>query len=266
MKWIRCLLLVSVLLPVQISSAATEYDQLVSQISPTKLHFVAEEWDGLTLENGTGLYWEILRLVYEPLGFEIRFQLMPFKRAIRMVQGFYVDGTVGEWYYRDNGLLYPIRHLVVEEVYALMKKGTVRQWQGFSSLTGKKVGWLRGYNLIEEENYDFELIESRSFDGYKGAMDYLERDVIDIWMDVLEPIDNNVRLQKIRNSITNLDHDESKYDLHVFNEVAQEVYAVFRNTTRSERLIEVFDKRMIELHESGELQKLYQKWGINYPY
>ena len=43
------------------------------------------------------------------------------------------------------------------------------------------------------------------------------------------------------------------------------LYVAFSKTQKSNKLIELFDCRMDELRESGELEKLYNKWEIPMP-
>jgi polar amino acid transport system substrate-binding protein len=41
--------------------------------SPTEIILASEEWANATNRDGTGLYWDIFRAVYEPVGIKTRF-------------------------------------------------------------------------------------------------------------------------------------------------------------------------------------------------
>ncbi|MBD3306105.1 hypothetical protein GF339_06935 [candidate division KSB3 bacterium] len=42
-------------------------------------------------------------------------------------------------------------------------------------------------------------------------------------------------------------------------------YMAFADTPRSARLIAIYDQRIPELIESGELQQIFERWGAEYP-
>ncbi len=42
----------------------------------------------------------------------------------------------------------------------------------------------------------------------------------------------------------------------------RKLFVVFAKTERSEELIRIFDSRMTQLAESGEIEKIYVKWGL----
>lgn len=45
---------------------------------------------------------------------------------------------------------------------SVLTKNTSAPWQGLSSLTGKRVGWLKDYDVIIEEQRGFTLREYRT--------------------------------------------------------------------------------------------------------
>ena len=42
----------------------------------TFVHLVSEEWTGGTNKDGTGLYWELARAVYEPLNIRLQSEIV----------------------------------------------------------------------------------------------------------------------------------------------------------------------------------------------
>lgn len=49
------------------------------------VRFITEEWPGYTEKDGTGLYWEVLKTVYEPVAIKIEYTLVPWNRAKKTV-------------------------------------------------------------------------------------------------------------------------------------------------------------------------------------
>src|SRR5690554_5285993 len=58
---------------------------------------VAPEWEGFTNKDGSGLYWELLRAIYEPVGITVKTANVPWNRAMKMVTKYSVyNAIVGE--------------------------------------------------------------------------------------------------------------------------------------------------------------------------
>ena len=94
----------------------------------TTIHFASEEWEGFTNADGTGLYWDIFRMIYEPVGISVQFEIVPYIRATKMVQDQQADAAVAVYFDEFDQALFPIRHFDYDVVSALFKKGNVGAW------------------------------------------------------------------------------------------------------------------------------------------
>lgn len=56
---------------------------------------VAQEWTGQTNADGSGLYFELLKKIYTPLGITVNTSIVPFDRAIMMLREKTSDASVG---------------------------------------------------------------------------------------------------------------------------------------------------------------------------
>ncbi|NJL58377.1 MAG: hypothetical protein HC887_00720 [Desulfobacteraceae bacterium] len=52
------------------------------------------------------------------------------------------------------------------------------------------------------------------------------------------------------------------YQVETLN--GQKTYMSFAKTPKSDKLIEIYDRRIMVLFKSGELQKMYEKWDIKF--
>lgn len=102
----------------------------------------------LTIENGQarGLFIDIVTQAIENLGFSVRIQALPFKRAVKYVQFEKADGIIGIGYQRDLGDIIafppgaasavesPFRILQVDNVLVSPKSHGKVQIKGFDSI------------------------------------------------------------------------------------------------------------------------------------
>jgi polar amino acid transport system substrate-binding protein len=104
-------------------------------------------WEKQTNEDGTGLFFEIIRSVYEPKGIKMIFEIVPWKRAENMVALNRADAMlcVAEQNIGDQlSTQYPIYG---DSVVGVFKKENTAKWNGKKSLEGMRAIWLRGYDM-----------------------------------------------------------------------------------------------------------------------
>ncbi len=217
---------------------------------------VCSEWNNYTNKDGTGAYWEILKSVYEPVGIKVKTMTMPWKRAVSKTKSKKVDAIVGVYYEANaTDFLYPKWHISVEDpVVAIFKKGNITNWHslGIKSLEGKKVVWIRGY--------DFNLNLLKGIGAFKQeitkisqGLKLIERGRADVFLDYETDIKHEAM-----NLNFNLDKDYEIKEAKIGNKL----YVAFAKTEKSKDLIGIFDNKMALLSKTGEIEKIYVKWGF----
>ncbi len=216
---------------------------------------VCEEWSGFTNKNGTGVYWEIIKAIYEPVGVKVNTKVMPWKRADNIVLLKKADAIVGDYFYKKQSgknYLYPKWHISVEDPIVVFFKNDKVSWKknGIKSLAGKKVGWIRGYDYhkkkwlnVKVKKYELtnlsQGVKMLSANRIFGLIDY-EKSVKQAG-------------KKLGLNIKNLEMKTMK--------LGNKLFLKFSNTDRSKKLIKIFDKQMTKLVKSRKIQKIYSKWG-----
>ena len=209
---------------------------------------VAPVWEGYTNKDGSGLYWDIFRAIYEPAGIKVATKNVPWNRAMKMVAKYHTyNAIVGEYRDSQEQVIFPIYPIDVEYMSALSKNKTGFKWQGLESLRGTTVGWIKDYDVIVKSKRNFKLKEFRNIEqGVKmlnaGKIDFL----IDEWDEIAAVIQKN----------------KMKSEIYLINEMPEgtDVYAAFSIDNLSRELIAIYNERIPELMESGELSKIYEKW------
>lgn len=221
-----------------------------------KINIVAPELEGGATNDGSGIYFELLKLIYSPLGIIVKTDIAPFIRVNMLLAKNKTDASVS-FYSTEvailNGLDYyktPKSPINTERLTAIFKNNS-DEWSFPNSLKGKRVAWMDGYNYEKgiPVNYEYQKITSQ-LQGLKllqmGRIDYY--------------LDNEF---DIKRTIKESNFDTKQYSMQLILEY--KLYVAFSKTQKSNKLIELFDCRMDELRESGELEKLYNKWEIPMP-
>ena len=92
-----------------------------------------------------GYVVEILRTVFEPKGYKIDYQIMPWKRAIAEGEKGTIQGIIGASKTDAPTYTYPEETIGVSDSFFFVKKGSAWKYTGIDSLKGKLLGIASGY-------------------------------------------------------------------------------------------------------------------------
>jgi len=239
------MIILAILMPAQVSA-----EEPVTQIT-----FASEEWKNATHSDGTGLYWDIFREVYEPEGIKINPIIRSYSGSVAMVKRQKADAVVGAYIDEIQEAYYPKWHFAVDVVQVIFKKDKIAQWKGQESLKGKKVSWIKGYALDE---YLDVPVEKNEFEDRKGALRALDKGRYDFFMDAQGDL-----IDALKSGII----DTSKYRIETVKQL--NLYLAFVKNDKGKKYQEIFDKNFPKLVESGKIKALYDKWkngNFTYPF
>ena len=215
------------------------------------IHLVSEAWEHVTNQDGTGLAWELFRMIYEPLGIQVKFDIVSYSRATYMVQHRRADASVGVYLNEYDHVLFPNMHYLQDRVLAIFKKGTVRTWQGETSLRGD-VGWVRGYAF---DKYLSVCVNFYEIDSRQAGLKRLQRGNLDFFLDTEVELYGALE-----------EGDVDPVDFQIEQVIALNVYLAFADNERGRTLMKMFDERTTQLVQSGALKPLYARWKQPYPF
>lgn len=240
-----------------ISSIALSADKVQvlqgkSSDDPNTISICTPEWPSYTEKSGNGLYHILWRKVFVESGIKLDIHYMPFKRCFSAFQ--LASNTMDTYSagYAVPELIIPKWHLGVDVLTVAYRKDTIDQWQGERSMKDKVVSWERGYQF---DNFGIVNVPVKlhEYDSGKlaSALQMLVYGRIDFLIDYSNTIEQSL------NSV------EGKEWLAVEKDALKgpKYYMVFAPTKKGERLARLWDKKMAEMHRSGELTKLYKKYG-----
>lgn len=209
--------------------------------------FASEEWTDATNRDGTGLYWDIFRAVYEPAGVKVNFIIRSYEGSINLVTTNKADAVVGSYKDEIKGMLYSNDAFDADSIVALFKKGTVSNWQGKESLKGKTVAYVKGYSIAQ---YLGVPVEQKEFDTRENILQVLDKGRVDFYLENEDDLDQVLELGIV---------DKNKFQKEPVMDLG--LYLAFPNNDKGKTLKAIFDEAYPKLKASGEIQKLLTKWN-----
>lgn len=205
--------------------------------------FLSEEIDDLANKDGSGLYFDIVRKIYEPLNIKVVVKTYPYNRCVLLVKQKKADAWLGSYIDEEDFALYPKYYFDEDDVTAMYKKDKFPIFEGIKSLEGKNVGWLREYGY--EEYIDIDIIKHER-NNRKAILYSLEADRFDVYLDANYDMEEAIKKYKI---------DVSKYSFYEL--LSLKLYPAFSKDDRGEKLKIMWDKRFKEVLEDGSLRELF---------
>jgi polar amino acid transport system substrate-binding protein len=214
----------------------------------TSINLVTEEWEDCTNADGSGLYFDIFRAVFEPEGIKVAYQFMPYARSVETVQAKKADAVVGTYKDEVEGAVYPKWHFSADDVSALTLKGGPVKIANEKSLQGKRVAWLRGYDY---DDYIDQKMTVTVLDKRENAVNMLLRKRIDVFLD--NPWDTTATIEEMK-------LDMKQFDLKVIKYL--DLFLAFSGTEKGRALAKIWDKNIKKLIDSGKLKALFEEYDM----
>ena len=157
------------------------------------------------------------------------------------------NAIVGEYVDSEEQVIFPKYAIDIEFMSLLSKNTSGVKFTGIASLKGKRVGWIKDYDVIVESKRDFTLREFRNIElGIEllnaGKIDYL----IDDWDEIAAAM-----------KAGNLNNQE--YTVDPMPE-GKDIYTAFSDDNISRELVAIYNERIPVLAKSGKLNAIYKKW------
>lgn len=209
---------------------------------------VSETWTRYTQEGGRGVAWDLLRAVYEPAGVRLRIANEPYTRAVGLVLRGEADAWVGAYRGEIDEALYPRWPYDVDPIAVLsLKDNPPPPLEGLSRF---RLSWMRGYAFAR---YFPTLTPHSELQRRTSVLPMLLNHRVDYF------IDSRPELEEMLAGAGAL-----AAEYRITDVTRLPLYLGFSDSPRGRELLALFDRRMRQLHASGELERIFARW--NWPY
>ncbi|WP_068829067.1 substrate-binding periplasmic protein [Pseudomonas sp. BMS12] len=217
---------------------------------PTDIQLISEYWPGHTNPDGSGVAWEIMRAVFEPVGVTVHLRNEPYMRSIGLVQRGEADAWLGSYPNEvSERVFYPQHPYDADRILALGLATQARPT--LETLQRYHLIWVRGYGYEEylPGPLRFQEIERRN-----GILDMLARGRADFYIDASTEVDEVLAGSQ----------EPERFRSYALTRLP--LYPGFADTARGRTLAALYDRRMAELVRSGSLRPIFSRWQQPYPF
>jgi polar amino acid transport system substrate-binding protein len=210
---------------------------------------VADEWEDYTAADGSGYWFDLLRLVYEPAGHALEFRIAPYPRVLNDIRKGKSHLTPAT-YRGDIEDSHAELSIVMEQdrVDCFVLEKNFPAWQGPSSLVGKQVGARLFYGF---GRFLPEGVHYTEKPKLEGLLKMLAVGRLDAVLDYEEDVGALVRAGTLKQTWV------MKPGV-----IQPAEYAAFAITPEGMRAREIFRQRMAVIIRDKLADPLLQKYGI----
>ncbi|MBF0371207.1 MAG: transporter substrate-binding domain-containing protein [Magnetococcales bacterium] len=194
----------------------------------------------------------ITKRILEPLGIIVEDHVRPILSAYNIfASDDSYDAFVGDYKVDWPGIIYPSWPIYSGGISAVFRKDNSYPWQATQTLAHQRLGWVNGYFLYPWLGLKFSEINVQKVNHFSQCINMLEAKRVDYCLEESEyVIPNNLK-------------DMGLVGRYRIEPVFQKsVFPLFKDNPRGRKLIKNYDKRMWDMHRSGELLEIFTAWGI----
>ncbi len=219
------------------------------------INLAAEVFPPQTNQDGTGQQFDVVRAIFEPLGFKVNVNVYPYRRVIYLLENKQIDMAVGVGKNDNIKLLFSKEPHDSDNLVAIFPKNNNVPWQGESSLLGKKLLFISGLSegflaeLYSSSNLDLSMNEISEVDTREQALNklLLKRD------DFLIDCECSLFLNEVL---------PYRSQFSVKNIGVIQIYAAFSFTEKSRKLKNIWQREFPKFIKTKAARNIYKKWGL----
>ena len=212
----------------------------------------SDEWADCTQSDGTGLYFDVIRMVYANQGSKLDIRITPFARSVGMVESGKVDMNVGDYEGDVSNGIYPKIPIDYDDLPVMMPAAKKGQFKGEESLRGAKVAWIIDYGYDKYLGVPVKLTETSD---RESGIKMLQSGRVDYYIETKSTI---------MPALEEMGISEKDFSLQTLKWI--KLYVCFAKNDKGAALRTIWDRRMPELIRSGALEKLFAEWGFEESY
>jgi hypothetical protein len=213
------------------------------------INVIGEEFPPMTNADGSGQQFEIVKAIFEPLGYEVVTKVYPYKRAIYVLEYGQADMFVGLLKESELKLVFSKYPHDADNVIVIYPKDKEIKWQGDNTLKNKNVAVIAGLRkpfqkYVGDDVLAFNEVNTRE-QAYKKML--IGRD------DFLIDCECGYLLEEV-------DRYREKF---IFRHIGQlEIFAAFSQNEQALKLKAIWDEKFPKFILTEKAYDIYKKWGL----
>ena len=225
---------------------------------------VADEWppfNGKANSQAEGYMVDIVRIVFEAKGIEVKYVTMPWKRAIVETRRGGYTAAIGASKTDAAGFVFPEEELARNRLAFYVKNGNVWKFQGIKSIKQIKLGVIAGYDYrqwlneyIQKKSNNVKKIQILTGDvPLQRALQGLLLGRIDVVVDTEAAILSEAKRLGISHEIQSAGYGHEPSLCYI---------AFSPDLPRSPLYAQILSDGIAQLRSNGKLQNILDKYGL----
>ncbi|WP_429214832.1 substrate-binding periplasmic protein [Aeromonas veronii] len=202
-----------------------------------------DDWPGFCQQDGNGIYLDLVRAIYQPHGYQVTPHIVPYKRALAVIAKKGGDMAMGVYRDEVTGVRQPRYPASADDLTVFMLKKWQPKWQGEKSLQGQSVVWRRGWAF---DKYIAVTMQWHEIDSDEMALQLLGKE----------------RYRYYLTAGVLYANEDIPANLHRAFLRWIPTYPIFADTPQGNRMLQLWDKGMVELIRSGTLADIYKHYQL----
>lgn len=207
---------------------------------------LTSQWEGYTNPDRTGLYFDVLNEVYGKDSYT--FNYYPWKRAQTNFAQDQGDLLLGEASDKEY-CLYPERPLDADFFSAFHLSGKNPKWPGVAATKGRRLGWVRGYDI---NVFSPGVVATNEVESLEQGAKMVLAGRLDFFIDY----DQDLKDYLAKNKLETLGALVSPTDI-----AGDYIYLCFHKSERGQQLRDRYNQKIKALSKSGALKKIFIKYN-----
>jgi polar amino acid transport system substrate-binding protein len=211
--------------------------------------------------EGFGL--EMMRIIFGEAGYEVDYQLVPWKRALEDARTGVIDSVIGATRSEAEGLKIPVESLGKARTFLFTLKNHPWKYKGAQSLEMVRLTGILGYDYgsevsgyLEKHRFDPERVDLMGgLNAFEKNLWKLERGVVDVIPEDPDVFHSQIQL---------LGRDPKNFRVAGELQDEFEVFLAFSECAGSgENLVKIWDEGVQRIRENGTLEKILGRYGLS---
>lgn len=216
-----------------------------AESKPTTFNLATESWAGYTNADGSGYYFDLYRMLYKPEGIELKIEIASYERSVKLVEAQRTDGWIGAYWEEEDFALFPDKdkHIGYDQVAVLTLKG--KGLENKNALTGKSLGWIKGYGYDEYLETEVEIHE---VNDRETGLKLVQAGRLDGFMDNRSDIEEAIATSGYKSDEFEIQDTFKLY-----------LYPAFVKSVKGEQLRNIWNRRYEELKNDPKFTALLEE-------
>lgn len=227
-----------------------------------EINIAADPWCPYDCEAGSekpGFMIEFAKHIFEKAGHKVIYKNQPWTRVLKHTGSGKINGAVGAFISDAPDHIFPKEEMGISKTPFYVKKGSAWKFEGISSLEDIAIGVIRGYSYGDKlDAYIKKNQGNNARVQISNELDNLAKKLLKGRIDAF-PEDSMVAGWYFKqNKLTD------KFKTAGLVAEPENVYIAFSPKLKSSHeYVKIIDKGMKQLRESGEINKILSRYGLN---